>query len=138
MFHETIWRPFMHPSSAVPKPTRVPSPPVQGPRWTRPVIALGCTLLMSLARVSQPLADDGLPVYLQDRGEGLQTSLFGSYVKRGELLVYTFYEYTHNSDHEYKPSELGYVGDTDFRGELTEHDALIFLSYGLSDRRMAA
>ena len=29
-----------------------------------------------------------LPYYLQDRGPGMATSLFGSYVKEKELLVY--------------------------------------------------
>ena len=76
----------------------------------------------------------GPPPYLDDRGDGIPTSLFGTYVKDGEFLVYPFYEYTTNGDAEYKPSELGFTGETDFFGEQTEHEALIFLGYGISDR----
>ncbi|HET9939592.1 MAG TPA: hypothetical protein VFR25_00675 [Candidatus Eisenbacteria bacterium] len=74
-----------------------------------------------------------LPGYLRDRGTGVATSLFGTYVRGGELLVYPFYEYTVNKDQEYSPEELGFVGTQDYRGKNTEHEALIFLSYGLSE-----
>jgi len=73
------------------------------------------------------------PAYLRDRGEGIPTSLFGTYVRSHEWLVYPFYEYTLNSDQEYKPSELGFDGEHDYRGKLTEQEALIFASYGFSD-----
>src|SRR6059036_434215 len=76
---------------------------------------------------------DNFPTYLRDRGTGVATSLFGTYVRRGELLFYPFYEYTKNDDQEYKPSELGFAGDHDYRGKFTEHEALIFLSYGVSE-----
>ena len=72
--------------------------------------------------------------YLGDRGKGIPTSLFGTYVAKGEFLVYPFYEYTTNSDAEYKPSELGFAGEQDFFGKQTEHEALIFFGYGISDR----
>jgi hypothetical protein len=74
------------------------------------------------------------PPYLEDRGDGIPTSMFGTYVRDGEILLYPFYEYTTNSGAEYKPSELGFTGDEDFFGEQTEHEALIFLGYGISDR----
>ena len=74
-----------------------------------------------------------LPYYLKDRGTGVATSLFGTYVRGGELLVYPFYEYTTNKDQEYAPEDLGFVGTQDYRGKNTEHEALIFLSYGLSE-----
>jgi hypothetical protein len=83
--------------------------------------------------VAAPVGAEDLPSYLQDRGTGVATSLFGTYVRGGELLIYPFYEYTKNKDQEYKPSELGFKGEQDYRGELTEHEALIFLSYGISE-----
>ena len=102
--------------------------------WIKLAIALAGAFSLSLVLVSQTLADDSnLPVYLRDRGEGVPTSLFGTYVRNRELLVYTFYEYTINKDTEYKPSELGYVGETDYRGKRTETEGLIFLSYGISE-----
>ena len=78
-------------------------------------------------------ATESLPTYLRDRGTGVSTSIFGTYVRKGELLFYPFYEYTVNKDQEYKPSEFGFAGEHDQRGELTEHEALIFLSYGISE-----
>ena len=47
-------------------------------------------------------------LYQVQRGEGVATSLFGTYVQGGELLVYPFYEYSANHDQEYKPAELGF------------------------------
>jgi hypothetical protein len=75
-----------------------------------------------------------LPSFLRDRGTGIQTSLFGTYVRKGELLVYPFYEYETNDAEEYHPSELGFEGGEDFLGSLKTHELDVFLGYGLSDR----
>jgi len=77
-----------------------------------------------------------LPLYLSDRGPGMATSLFGTYVRSGEWLVYAFYEYTRTSQFEYKPGELGFVGNEDFLGTLREHESLLFVARGLTDRMM--
>src|SRR5207247_1047166 len=61
-------------------------------------------------------------------------SMFGTYVRSGEILIYPFYEYTLARDQEYKPAELGYGVEHDFRAKRTDHEALIFVSYGFSDR----
>jgi len=79
-------------------------------------------------------ADAELPPYLADRGEGISTSLFGTYVGKHEFIVYPFYEYTKTTAFEYKPSELGFVGNTDFLGKTAEHEYLVFLGYGFTDR----
>lgn len=81
-----------------------------------------------------PRQDAPLPAFLSDRGTGIPTSLFGTYVRKGEWLVYAFYEYVKNSDHEYEPKDLGLAGNQEFFGSLREHEHLVFLSYGLSDR----
>src|SRR5262249_4162724 len=78
---------------------------------------------------------DELPVYLRDRGTGIATSMFGTYVRSHELLVYPFFEYT-AQDLEYKPAELGYALDQDFFGHYRETEALLFLGAGLT-RRLA-
>ncbi len=75
-----------------------------------------------------------LPVYLQDRGSGMPTSMFGTYVHKGELLFYPFWEYYYNPDEEYKPEELGYGVDKDFRSEFRANERLIFAVYGVTDR----
>src|SRR5262245_42926906 len=69
-------------------------------------------------------AAEPLPEYLRDRGPGIATSMFGTYVEAHERLVYAFYEYTLNRDQEYKPAELGFGLDQDFRAKLTEHEFL--------------
>jgi hypothetical protein len=70
----------------------------------------------------------------RDRGPGLPTSMFGTYIQRGELLVYPFFEYYHDNNAEYSPNELGFGLDRDFRGKYRASEGLIFLGYGVSDR----
>jgi hypothetical protein len=70
----------------------------------------------------------------RDRGPGIPTSLFGTYVAAGELLVYPFFEYYRDRNYEYKPQELGFGLDRDFRGSYRASEGLLFLGYGLSDR----
>ena len=78
---------------------------------------------------------DELPVRLRDRGTGTPTSMFGSYVQQGELLVYPFFEYYLDRDIEYKPSDLVPGGpETDFRGKFFASEGIIFMSYGVTDR----
>lgn len=70
---------------------------------------------------------------LNDRGSGQPTSMFGTYVKDGELLLYPFFEYYYDNDLEYKPEELGYGLDQDFRGKYRASEYLIFAAYGFND-----
>src|SRR5262245_20423896 len=77
--------------------------------------------------------DTTLPAYLKDRGTGVTTSMFGIYIRRGELIVYPFFEYYRDHDLEYKPRELGYKGDQDYRGRYWAKEGLLFVSYGLAD-----
>ena len=78
--------------------------------------------------------DDAEPVYLRDRGTGIPTSMFGTYIHGGEWLVYPFFEYYYNPDEEYKPAELGYGKDEDYLSEYRANEYLIFLAYGITDR----
>jgi hypothetical protein len=77
----------------------------------------------------------GLPAYLSDRGEGIPTSLFGTYIREKEFLFYPFYEYTRTNKFEYSPREVGvpYTGNEEFFGKTVEREALIFLAYAFSD-----
>jgi hypothetical protein len=87
-----------------------------------------------LAAVLVPLAASAqeLPPHLRDRGTGVATSMFGTYVRQGELLVYPFFEWYHDSNLEYKPNEFGFAGDTDFRGKYRASEGLLFLGYGIT------
>jgi hypothetical protein len=79
------------------------------------------------------LSAQTVPPYLQDRGTGIPASMFGTYVRPGELVFYPFYEYTLQNA-EYKPSELGYGVAEDFIGHFREHEAQVFIGYGVNDR----
>jgi hypothetical protein len=74
------------------------------------------------------------PFYLKDRGPGIPTSMFGTYVQKGEWIVYPFFEYYLDDNYEYSPSEFGLGLDQDYRGRYRESEWLMFLAYGFSDR----
>ena len=101
----------------------------------------GTVLVLAATLLAAPLAplpaqEEELPPHLADRGRGIQTSLFGTYIRKGELLFYPFYEYVENTSDEYTPSELGAVGQQEFLGTSVEHEYLLYLGYGISDRLM--
>jgi len=73
------------------------------------------------------------PSYLADRGTGMPTSMFGTHIRRGELILYPFFEYYRDDDFEYKPSEFGAAGEEDYRGRYRASEGLFFLGYGLTD-----
>jgi hypothetical protein len=80
-------------------------------------------------------ADAGAqPPFLGDRGPGLPTSMFGTFIQKGELIVYPFFEGYIDDNYEYKPEELGHTGETDYRGHYRAKEGLLLISYGLTDR----
>lgn len=92
------------------------------------MLAIGVVLI----HLTRSLEAQELQPHLRDRGTGVATSMFGTYVREGELLLYPFFEYYADSDLEYKPSELGYSGDVDYRGRYRASEGLIFLGYGIT------
>jgi hypothetical protein len=72
--------------------------------------------------------------FLYDRGTGIPTSQFGTYIGKGELIIYPFYEYYNDKDFEYEPFEFGYGSKKELRGNYKAHEGVIFLGYGISDR----
>jgi hypothetical protein len=91
-----------------------------------------CIEMTALTNPARAQGDE-LPVYLTDRGTGLPTSMFGTYIREGELLIYPFFEYYYDNDMEYKPAELGYGLDEDFLGKYRAAEGLIFVGYGITD-----
>ena len=61
------------------------------------------------------------------------TSIFGTYVNARELLFMPFVEGYYDNNTEYKPAELGYGLEQDFRGKFRAVESQIFLAYGLND-----
>ena len=74
-----------------------------------------------------------LPNYLRDRGTGVASSMFGTYIRHRELITYMYFEYYLDENMEYKPAELGYGLEEDFRGKYRAAEGLIFIGYGLTD-----
>jgi hypothetical protein len=93
-------------------------------------------LLLAAATMLRPTSSTGqeVPVYLRDRGPGIPTSMFGTYVRKGELLFYPFYEYYRDRNLEYEPFDFGLASTTEYRGRYEAHERLLFLGYGVSDR----
>jgi len=89
-------------------------------------------LLTMPSAFAQNAQENSLRLYLSDRGTGVPTSIFGTYVSEGQLLVYPFFEYYLDNDLEYKPSGFGYVLDQDFRGKYRASEGLLFLGYGVT------
>jgi hypothetical protein len=97
-----------------------------------PLRAPGLVALALLALPGAARAADA--PHLADRGTGVATSMFGTYVRPGEWLVYPFFEYYRDHDYEYKPSELGFDYDQDLRGRYRASEGLLFVGYGIDDR----
>ncbi len=72
--------------------------------------------------------------HLRDRGPGIATSMFGTYIEPGEWIVYPFFEYYLDDNAEYSPDEFGFDLDRDFRGRYRASEGLLFLGYGLCER----
>ncbi len=79
-------------------------------------------------------ADTALPGYLADRGTGQPTSMFGTYIRGGELLVYPFFEYYHQAEEDYSPAGFGYVDGSEYTGSFIAREWLIWVAYGITDR----
>lgn len=75
---------------------------------------------------------ENLPDYLKDRGIGIPTDMFGTYCRKGELLVYLFFEYYMNDDAPYNPEEIGYNLDEDLTGKFRSDEWLLYIGYGLT------
>ena len=106
-----------------------------------------CTFLRSCFLLLLPIIsfpamsddiDDLVTFHLQDRGPGVPTSQFGTYIESGEWMIYPFYEYAKNTNEEYEPRELGFprpgfAGKEEYFGESTVHEGVLFLGYGFSE-----
>ena len=83
------------------------------------------TMFMITAILLHPgmsFSQEELPVYLHDR---IPVSMFGTYIRKGELRIYPFYEYIYDNNVEYEPFEFGFVSKQEFRGRLRAHEGLI-------------
>ena len=98
--------------------------------WIRPLLAVGLAVVWPVGASGQFEA-----YRTRDRGgEGVPSSQFATFIEAGDLVLYPFYEYYRDRNAEYKPSELGFVGDVDYFAPSRAHEGIFFLGYGLSSR----
>ena len=91
------------------------------------------TIIIIIFMILSAGAQENLPYYLADRGTGIATSMFGTYITAGQIILYPFYEFYYDKDAEYGPQEFGFDLDADFRGLYRAHEGLIYFGYGISD-----
>lgn len=72
-------------------------------------------------------------IFLADRGTGIATSMFGTYVRDGEWLIYPFLEHYRDRNFEYKPTEFGGTREQDYRGRFRAFEGLFMVAHGLTD-----
>lgn len=98
------------------------------------IISIASIILLLTNKIQSQHSSPEIPYYLKDRGTGMPTSMFGTYINSKEVIIYPFYEYYRDKNAEYKPEELGHVLDKDFRGRYKAHEGLLFLGYGINDK----
>ena len=99
---------------------------------TRRTTMTGCVIAsVALAHLA---AAQGSVDRQRDRGPGIPTSMFGTYIERGEWLFYPFLEDYRDNNLEYSPDEFGHALDADFRARYRASEGLMFIGYGISDR----
>jgi hypothetical protein len=103
----------------------------QPPLVSTPIAVAPAVMAPPAGPVAQPPSIER-PI-LTDRGTGVPTSMFGTYIRKGEFIVYPFFEYYRDHDLEYNPAELGFQGDEDFRGKYRANESLIFVGYGITE-----
>lgn len=101
-------------------------------RPLRMILTITFALLLATTAGAQP--GPALEPWLKDRGPGLPTSMFGTFIDKGKLIIYPFFEAYVDDDFEYKPEELGAIGDVDYRGRYRAREGLVLIAYGLTDR----
>ena len=107
--------------------------PFAAPRPARRMASLTLVTLLAAAPCAFAQPAETPADRSRDRGPGVPTSMFGTYVEKGELLIYPFWEYYTDKDFEYTPSEFGRAGTSDLRGHYRAGERLLFGAFGLTD-----
>jgi hypothetical protein len=94
----------------------------------KPCILSVAVILFVFFVKSAEAQNEALPSYLKDRGDGISTSMFGTYVSKGQWLVFPYLAYTndHNKEYEFRRG-------LSFRGKYWDASGQVFLAYGVSE-----
>ena len=57
------------------------------------ILAVLTACAAGLWQPPEAISQESLPFYLKDRGPGVPTSMFATYIQKGEWVVYPFFEY---------------------------------------------
>ena len=94
-------------------------------------------LLTAASFAEEPHAhlDTGhLDARLRDRGVGVPLSAFGTYIQKGQVFIYPFFEYYYDKDFKYSPSDLVTGGvEQEFFSKYTATEELLMLAIGVTD-----
>ncbi len=93
---------------------------------------LSLVLFVTLLSCGISLYSQNENEFLRDRGPGIPTSMFGTYIEKGDFIVYPFFEYYHDKDFEYEPSEFGFGSTTEYYSKYTANEGLLYIGYGIS------
>jgi len=73
------------------------------------------------------------PPNLRDRGPGVRTSEFQTYIGRHQLLFLTSASYAKDHNLEYNPLDWGFGNQSDLRGTFRSSSAQLWVAYGITD-----
>jgi len=90
-------------------------------------------LVLGITATAVVQRQDSLPPHLRERGRGVRTSDFQTYVRRHQLLLLPAASYLKDHDFEYNPLDWGFGTQTDLRGELSRSSAQLLIVYGVTD-----
>ena len=104
--------------------------PIQG---FAPLLGIAIGLAGVAFTAPAAAADHAQLEQYRDTGRGVQTSAFGTYVHKGELVVYPSFSHTIDHNREYQPDMFGVGGDVDYRGKFWSSETGVMVSYGWTD-----
>jgi len=98
------------------------------------IVQFALTLSVVAGRPSRAGAQAAPQWRFRDRGAGVPASMFGTYIGRGQLLVFPAFAYSSDHNREYQPAQLGFGLAQDFGGQYRSSEGQIFVGYGVTDR----
>ena len=93
--------------------------------------AYAVVLAITMTTVAQQ--QDSVPPHLRDRGRGVRSSEFQTFIQRHQLLLLPSSAHIRDHNLEYNPLDWGYGNQTDLRGKFRSSSAQLLIAYGVTD-----
>ena len=94
---------------------------------------IAAATVLGMSSLTIALVAQELPASLHDRGRGVRTSEFQTYIERGQFFLLPSVSYVRDHNLEYSPLDWGYGTQVDLRGTFHSSQAGLFLAYGVTD-----